>query len=86
MGIFNVRYSRVVESFRKSFRFHEHFYEKKKNRSALIPQSMVIANKELYLIDDAISYISLIWFERVHYEGHKNICKKYREIQSSNSR
>lgn len=47
---------------------------------------MVIANKELYLIDDAISYISLIWFERVHYEGHKNICKKYREIQSSNSR
>lgn len=30
MGIFNVRYSRVVESFRKSFRFHEHFYEKKK--------------------------------------------------------
>lgn len=32
MDIFNVRYPRVVESFRKSFRFHEHFYEKKKKK------------------------------------------------------
>lgn len=35
MDIFNVRYPRVVESFRKSFRFYEHFYEKKKKKKSI---------------------------------------------------
>lgn len=42
MGIFNVRYPRVVESFRKSFRFHEHFYEKKKKKKKSIRLDTVI--------------------------------------------